>query len=37
MIQKEEDSYDHKDKIDKDIRTGYQAGRNNMLQDIKTI
>jgi len=27
IIEDEEDSYDHKQKIDKDIRTGYQAGK----------
>ena len=27
MIQKEEDSYDHKNKVDKDIRIGYQAAK----------
>ncbi|HIC33144.1 MAG TPA: IS5 family transposase [Flavobacteriaceae bacterium] len=35
MIQKEEDSYDHKDKIDKDIRTGYQAGKKQYATGYK--
>lgn len=35
MIHKEEDSYDHKDKIDKDIRTGYQAGKKQYATGYK--
>jgi len=35
ILQKEEDSYNHKDKIDKDIRTGYQAGRKQYATGYK--
>jgi IS5 family transposase len=35
IIQKEEDSYDHKDKVDKDIRTGYQAGKKQYATGYK--
>lgn len=35
IIEDANDSYDQNNKVDKDIRTGYQAGKNNTLQDIK--
>jgi len=35
IIENEEDSYDHKDKIDKDIRTGYQAGKKQYATGYK--
>ncbi|RLA71848.1 MAG: IS5 family transposase [Epsilonproteobacteria bacterium] len=35
IIEKEEDSYDHKNKIDKDIRTGYQAGKKQYATGYK--
>ncbi len=35
IIDKEEDSYDHKDKVDKDIRTGYQAGKKQYATGYK--
>jgi IS5 family transposase len=35
IIQKEEDSYDHKNKVDKDIRTGYQAGKKQYATGYK--
>jgi IS5 family transposase len=35
IIHKEEDSYDHKDKVDKDIRTGYQAGKKQYATGYK--
>jgi IS5 family transposase len=35
ILQKEEDSYDHKDKVDKDIRTGYQAGKKQYATGYK--
>jgi IS5 family transposase len=35
IIEKEEDSYDHKDKVDKDIRTGYQAGKKQYATGYK--
>jgi len=44
IIDNEKDSYDHKDKVDKDIRTGYQAGKkqyaagykNHIATDVKS-
>ncbi|HIP36361.1 MAG TPA: IS4/IS5 family transposase, partial [Crocinitomix sp.] len=30
-----DDSYDHKDKVDKDIRTGYQAGKKQYATGYK--
>jgi len=44
IIENEEDSYDHKDKVDKDVRTGYQAGKkqyatgykNHVATDVKS-
>ncbi len=35
ILQKEKDSYDHKDKVDKDIRTGYQAGKKQYATGYK--
>jgi len=35
IIEKEEDSYEHKDKVDKDIRTGYQAGKKQYATGYK--
>jgi len=35
IIENEEDSYDHKDKVDKDIRTGYQAGKKQYATGYK--
>jgi len=35
IIQNEEDSYDHKNKVDKDIRTGYQAGKKQYVTGFK--
>ena len=35
IIEKEEDSYDHKNKVDKDIRTGYQAGKKQYATGYK--
>jgi transposase, IS5 family len=35
IIEKEEDSYDHKSKVDKDIRTGYQAGKKQYATGYK--
>jgi len=35
IIDNEKDSYDHKDKIDKDIRTGYQAGKKQYATGYK--
>jgi transposase, IS5 family len=35
IIDNEEDSYNHKDKIDKDIRTGYQAGKKQYATGFK--
>ena len=35
ILQKEEDSYDHKNKVDKDIRTGYQAGKKQYATGYK--
>ena len=35
IIQKEKDSYDHKAKVDKDIRTGYQAGKKQYATGYK--
>jgi len=35
IIDNEEDSYDHKDKVDKDIRTGYQAGKKQYATGYK--
>ena len=35
IIDDEEDSYDHKDKVDKDIRTGYQAGKKQYATGYK--
>lgn len=35
IIDNEEDSYNHKDRIDKDIRTGYQAGKKQYAAGYK--
>ena len=35
IIDNEEDSYDHNDKVDKDIRTGYQAGKKQYATGYK--
>jgi hypothetical protein len=35
IIDNKEDSYDHKDKIDKDVRTGYQAGKKQYATGYK--
>ena len=35
IIKEEEDSYNHKDKVDKDIRTGYQAGKKQYATGYK--
>lgn len=35
IIDKEEDSYNHKSKVDKDIRTGYQAGKKQYATGYK--
>ena len=35
IIEDEDDSYDHKQKIDKDIRTGYQAGKKQYATGYK--
>jgi transposase, IS5 family len=35
IIENEEDSYDHKNKIDKDVRTGYQAGKKQYATGFK--
>ncbi len=35
IIDNEDDSYDHKQKIDKDIRTGYQAGKKQYATGYK--
>ena len=35
IIKDEEDSYDHKNKIDKDVRTGYQAGKKQYATGYK--
>ncbi len=35
IIANEEDSYDHKNKVDKDIRTGYQAGKKQYATGFK--
>jgi len=35
IIEKEEDSYNHKNKVDKDIRTGYQAGKKQYATGYK--
>jgi len=35
IIEDKEDSYDHKDKVDKDIRTGYQAGKKQYVTGYK--
>jgi IS5 family transposase len=35
IIENEEDSYNHKDKIDKDIRVGYQAGKKQYASGYK--
>ena len=35
IIDDEKDSYDHKDKVDKDIRTGYQAGKKQYATGYK--
>jgi IS5 family transposase len=35
IIENNEDSYDHKNKIDKDIRTGYQAGKKQYATGYK--
>lgn len=35
IIDKEEDSYDHNSKVDKDIRTGYQAGKKQYATGYK--
>jgi len=35
IIENEEDSYDHNNKIDKDIRTGYQAGKKQYATGYK--
>jgi len=35
IIENEEDSYDHKNKVDKDIRTGYQAGKKQYATGYK--
>ena len=35
IVQKEEDSYDHNNKVDKDIRTGYQAGKKQYATGYK--
>jgi len=35
IIDEEDDSYDHKNKVDKDIRTGYQAGKKQYATGYK--
>lgn len=35
IINNQEDSYDHKNKIDKDVRTGYQAGKKQYATGFK--
>lgn len=35
IIKREEDSYDHNDKVDKDMRTGYQAGKKQYATGYK--
>jgi len=35
IIDDEDDSYEHKDKVDKDIRTGYQAGKKQYATGYK--
>jgi len=35
IIENEEDSYDHKHKVDKDVRTGYQAGKKQYFTGYK--
>ena len=35
IIENEEDSYEHKDKVDQDIRTGYQAGKKQYATGYK--
>lgn len=35
IIENEEDSYDHKNKVDKDVRTGYQAGKKQYATGFK--
>jgi len=35
IIKNEEDSYDYKDKVDKDVRTGYQAGKKQYATGYK--
>jgi IS5 family transposase len=35
IIENEEDSYNHKDKIDKDVRVGYQAGKKQYASGYK--
>jgi len=35
ILQKEEDSYNHKNKVDKDIRTGYQVGKKQYATGYK--
>ena len=35
IIDNEEDSYDHKDRVDKEIRTGYQAGKKQYATGYK--
>ena len=35
IIENEEDSYDHKNEVDKDIRTGYQAGKKQYATGYK--
>lgn len=35
IIENEEDSYDHKDRVDKDVRTGYQAGKKEYATGYK--
>ena len=35
IIENEEDSYNHKNKVDKDIRTGYQAGKKQYATGYK--
>jgi len=35
IIENEEDSYEHSDKVDKDVRTGYQAGKKQYATGYK--
>jgi IS5 family transposase len=35
IIENEEDSYDHKNKVDKDVRVGYQAGKKQYASGYK--